>query len=306
MNISLSDAIEGYLLAANARHLSPHTLADYNNTFRKFQTFLDDDLPIEDITSQHVESFLAIQTVSNKTISNYHIGLSALWTWAVKANITPKHIVRKVQRAKPQKKDIIPYSEKDIRAMLNMLNKSRPYTRPGKRSSTHKLLHADRNRAIILLLLDTGIRASELSNLKIHQVDLKSQQITVWGKGSKERTIPFSSQTGQALWKYLATRQKDTLGDHLFITKKGGALPPDQLLRCLRTIGQRAGIHGVSCHRFRHTFAIQFLRNHGNIYALKRLLGHTTLAMTERYLAIAQADIHNAHRQASPVANWHL
>lgn len=68
--ILFSQVVEGYLLAASARHLSQHTINDYTNTFRKFLTFLDDDPPIVEITSKLVESFLASQTVSKKTVLN--------------------------------------------------------------------------------------------------------------------------------------------------------------------------------------------------------------------------------------------
>ena len=95
--ITFSQAKEGYLLAAGARHLSEHTIRDYLNTFKKFSNFLDDDLPLEQITRHHIEAFFAAQTkVSNKTIVNYHVGLSSLWTWAVSERIVSKHVVREV------------------------------------------------------------------------------------------------------------------------------------------------------------------------------------------------------------------
>jgi len=99
--ITFSQAIDGYLLFANARRLSHHTIRDYVTTFRKFLDFLDDDPPIEEITSKQVESFLAAQTVSKKTLLNYHTGLSALWTWSVNDGITHDHILQKVKRPKP-------------------------------------------------------------------------------------------------------------------------------------------------------------------------------------------------------------
>jgi len=81
--ITFSQAVNGYLLAAQSRHLSQHTIDEYLNTFRKFQTSLDDDPPLITLSPADVQAFLAAQTVSKKTILNYHIGLSALWTWAV-------------------------------------------------------------------------------------------------------------------------------------------------------------------------------------------------------------------------------
>ena len=77
--ITFSQALEGYLLYADARRLSPHTIADYTNTFRKFQIFLDDDPPINSITPDQVRSFFAsLNHLSKKTLLNYHVGLSAL------------------------------------------------------------------------------------------------------------------------------------------------------------------------------------------------------------------------------------
>jgi len=79
--ITFSQAMQGYFLAAGARHLSEHTIRDYVNTLTKFKNFLGEDLPIQEITRHHIESFFAAQTkVSNKTILNYHVGLPSLWS----------------------------------------------------------------------------------------------------------------------------------------------------------------------------------------------------------------------------------
>jgi integrase/recombinase XerD len=303
---SFSMAVEGYLLAATARHLSEHTLLDYSYTFRKFHTFLHDDPPIASITAHQVEAFLAVQKVSKKTILNYHIGLSALWTWVVQEGLAPTHILHQVARARPEKKSIVPFSEADVRAMLGALGSSKLYSRPYRRENTHSLPNQERNRAIILMLLDTGMRASELCELRIHHVDVRNRRLTVFGKGSKERTLPFSARTGQALWKYMALREKDTAGDSLFMTMGEGAMDRDRLLKTLMAIGKRAGVGDVNVHRFRHTFAINYLRNGGDAYSLQMMLGHSTMEMVKTYLALAQADLEKTHKMASPVDNWRL
>lgn len=258
--ISFSQAVEGFVMAAQARHLSHHTIEDYLNTYRKFDCFLEGDPPIAAIRSRQVEAFLAAQDVSKKTVLNYHTGLSALWTWALREELVEANIVQAVPRAKPEKKSINPYSQADVKAMLAVLKRSRAYTRPGKVESLHSLPNAERNRAVILLLLDTGIRASELCEARIHQVEQRNLRLTVFGKGSKERTIPFSARTGQALWKYLALRSDTHAGDFLFATVYGGPLDRNDMRKTLYRIGERAGVEGVNVHRFTHTFGRSYGR----------------------------------------------
>lgn len=305
--LSIKKVAQGFILYAQSRHLSPRTIADYLNTLRKFTTHVGEEKNFHTITHRHVENFLASMTgVTNKTLLNYHIGLSSLYTWAVKEHLTDTHIMRMVTPPKPEKREILPFTEEEIRAMLNSVSRSKAYSRPGKRPSDHALPAAHRTRAIILLLLDTGLRASELTTMKIHQLDKSNSRVQVLGKGAIERSIPISSRTAQAIWRYLATREEPRPDDHLFETSKGRALDRKSLRRQLHAVGMRAGVTNVHPHRFRHTFAIQYLRNGGDAYTLQRLLGHSTLDMVRNYLKLAQVDLDKAHRRASPVENWVL
>lgn len=305
---TLSKALEGYELAAAARHLSKHTISDYANTFRKFQAHLKKDPPIADIQPADVQSFLAAQTVANKTLLNYHTGLSALWAWTTAEGMTPVNILRSIARPRPEKRDIQPITEADIRALLHACGRSRPYIRPGIRTCTHRIPEADRHRAIILLMLDTGLRAAELCNLNINDVNLRGEKyISVrQGKGRKDRQIPISARTAQIIWKYLASRPDARLDDPLFATRTGAHLERNNLGHTLTVLAERAGLDDIHPHRFRHTFAINYLRNGGDVYTLKSILGHETLEMCQRYLRIAQTDVNGAHRRASPVDNWQL
>ncbi len=305
-HITLTQAIGGYELAFQARHLSEHTLLDYKNTYRKLVEHIG-DIPIASVTRHHIVDFLAAQTVSNKTILNYHTGLSALWTWALSEHIVAEHIIHQVPRPKPEKPDIIPFTESDIKAILNAVEHTKLYTARGGSIVSNTRRAASRDRAIILLMLDTGMRATELCELALHQVDLRNKRVSVWGKGSKQRSLPLSPRTSQAIWRYIqAERTEARAGDPLFVTSTGLPLDHHQLLRLLKNAGQRASIPGVHPHRFRHTFAIQYLRNGGDGFTLQRMLGHSTMEMVRTYLQIAQADLENAHRRASPVDNWRL
>jgi site-specific recombinase XerD len=92
----------------------------------------------------------------------------------------------------------------------------------------------------------------------------------------------------------------------LIATNRETKMQRRQLLRRLQKIGERAGLTDITVHRFRHTFAIQFLRNGGNIFALQQALGHSTLNMVRRYLAIVDSDMEKTHQIASPITNWGL
>ncbi len=306
----LSTIIQWYITAAEARRISPRTLADYANTFRKLQAFIGDPVFLS-LDVRTVERFFAQlpTSLSDKTVLNYHIGLSALWTWAVKADYADRHVLREITPPKKEERVIVPFTQEEVRLLLNALERSRVYIRTGKRECSNRQ-NADlitRNRAIILLLLDTGLRASELVNLLGRDVDMRNRRIhVVNGKGDKDRLIPFSANTAQALQRYLLTRTDDSQSEPLFVTQDGFALDRIMLRRTLHRLGQRAGVADVHPHRFRHTFAIQFLRNGGNMYVLQMLLGHSTLEMCKKYLLLAQTDADETHKRASPVSNWRL
>lgn len=304
---TFTEAVAGYELHAQSRQLSDHTIADYMNTYTKFYKFLAADPPLAAISRKTIEQFLAAQTtISKKTLLNYHTGLSALFTWAIGEGIVSENPLQSIERPNPKKKPVIPYTEDEVRSMLKSLEYSRPYVRPGKREAVHSLPNAARNRAIILLLLDTGIRAEELCTLTIKHLDTRNRRIRVEGKGRKERIIPYSTNTGQALWRYIHGSRPQSHSDCLFLAENGNPLTRSALLLLIYSIARRAGVKHANVHRFRHTFAINYLRNSGDPWSLQMLLGHSTMDMVKTYLQIAQVDLDSAHRRASPVSNWRL
>jgi len=285
--ITLSQAIEGYFIYAHARRLSPQTLDNYDWGLQKLEAYLKDDPPFAAITTAQIRAFLnSLHHLSNRSLINVRSGMSALWTWGVHEGLVPHNIVKDTEAPKP--------------------DRAKAYRRPGKRLCDNKRPTALRDRAIVILLLDTGIRASELCDLTLADADLTNHRIVVIGKGRKQRHIPISPRTEQAIWRYLTTRDDKKPTASLFTTSTGRALNRFNLWRLLKLAGERAGVDGAHPHRFRHTFAITFLRNGGNVFALQRILGHESLSMVNKYLAIAQTDLEQAHIDASPVTNWRL
>lgn len=287
----ISHAIKQFVEERKAMRYSPHTIRDYAVTFKKFLAQVG-DMDFENIQKQHVLQFMTSQSnISAKTLRNYHADLSALWQWAIQQGICEHNPVRQIKAPIAEKKVILPLSKNEIFAILDEAKRSpNPF----------------RDRAMILLLLDTGIRASECCNLTIRDLNKVTNHILVFGKGKKERSIPISKNTLNAIDEYLQARRNKDRNSPIFV--KTNEKPIDRVLlrRILARPGTKAGVGKVHPHRFRHTFAIQFLRNGGNIYSLQKILGHSTLDMVKRYLAIAQHDLDRDHEIASPVNHWGL
>lgn len=307
VSMTLAQAMTGFDLACRARPLSENTIKDYFRTLRKFQAYVQDDLTISEIKPAQVQEFLASQKISSKSLLIYYIGLSAFWTWCVSEGITKKHIIRAIKPPRPEQRAIVPLTEQEIRSIMEAVKRSRRYVNnlTGQTLSSYNPSSV-RNQAIILLLLDTGLRASELCSLTIQSVNIQNRTLTVMGKGRKERHIPFSARTGKAIFRYVSSRTDVLDTDPLFLAGGKYPLTRERLAHILKEIGDRAGVSGSYPHRYRHTFAINYLRNGGDVYTLQTIMGHSTMEMTRKYLALARVDLEEAHRRASPVDHWML
>jgi integrase/recombinase XerD len=124
-------------------------------------------------------------------------------------------------------------------------------------------------------------------------------------KGRKARLVYLGKTSREAVWRYLAEREDGDNSDApLFLGKSGYPLKRDSLRQVIHAIGDKTGIQRAYPHRFRHSFAIQYLRSGGDIFTLKYLLGHNSLEMVQHYARIADVDVQEAHRKASPADNW--
>ncbi len=287
--ITLSSAIEQFIDERQAERLSRHTLDDYGYTYRRFANWIGYDPYVQSVSVDTIRGFLAsTNDVSKKTTLNYHIGLSSLWHWMTEKNLVEQNVVRMVRPPRPEFREIIPYHRDEIKYMLEIATKGDLVAR---------------DQAIILMLLDTGIRATELCSLRMRDLSLSRRQILVYGKGSKERRLRFSIPTLEGLQIYLSSRMNSRF---VFITEQLQPMNRHALRQMITRLGLRSGVPDANCHRFRHTFAIESLRNGMNIYALQKALGHTTLDMVKRYLALVQADLDEQMTRSSPVRAWRL
>ena len=229
--------------------------------------------------------------VSKRTVNTYYGHLNTLFRWIVTEGALPCSPMDTISVPISRADQINPFSDAQIEALLSAARRSQ---------------HPRRDEALILLLFDTGLRASEACGLRLADLDMQAKRCRVLGKGDKHRSLPFERTTAQALWKYLREEPREPSAP-VFLsdrgTRAGEPLTRWGVRQIVERLGKASRVESVRCspHTFRHTFAVAFLRNGGNVFTLQELLGHTDLKMTNRYVKLAQADIENQHRQFSPV-----
>jgi len=317
-SLKLSHAIEGMILEKRADGKSLNTISNYRVAFKKLQLFLGDDPPLRSVTREQLVAFFAWLRddyisepdgvaprgqikLSGKTRRNIHTDLSALWTWAVAGGHVDRNIIRSISAPSFEDPVIIPLAREEIEALL----KACEHTAVSSHRPT-----AERDRLIVRLLLDTGIRAQELCDITIGDLNLAANTIKVTGKGRKQRIVYFGRRTAKSLWVYLAPRITTAKPTNplILVEDRNDPRPMTRnvLGHLLRRMGRRAGIANVHPHRFRHTFATNYLRNGGMESVLQDLLGHSDPEMVRRYAHLVESDRAADHAQASPVDNWRL
>lgn len=161
-----------------------------------------------------------------------------------------------------------------------------------------------RNKAIILVLFDAGLRRQELVDLSVEDYNARNGHLVIrHGKGDKPRIAHIGHTTRRAIAQYLVHRPGLEPAAPLFSDAAGDRLRGDSLYTMIARLGARAGVKSAGVHRFRHSCATEMLRNGASERAVQTLLGHESPEMTRRYAKFVEADLERAHELASPVDN---
>jgi integrase/recombinase XerD len=281
---------------------SPNTIVEYSRTLRRFIERIGPDKLVNSITPKEINNFLLDYPGCKKNQKNAYICLSSFWTYLVNEGYCKENILRRVEKPRAIVRAIIPFSKDEIVRLIKVLDYASESNPSDRAAFIMKRPTAKRDFALVLFLLDTGVRASELCTAKINNI--RGEYVQVIGKGSKEREVCMSERTQQVLNEYLTDRQIP--GEYIFMGLHGELMDRVALGHLLRRLSVRSKVMGMHPHRFRHTFATEYLRNGGDPYTLQKLLGHSTLTMVMRYLTLARDDISAAHKKASPVLHWGL
>lgn len=283
---TLGSAIDAFLLAKESEGVSPRTLFAYRYALARFASWLTAQgitSPLE-LSPQRIRAYFAElhkHNYSVHTIHDYARPVKTLLRFWYFDGIVSTDVMARVKMPPIDKKVLPALTEDEVKHLLNACE-------------------TERDRALVLFLLDTGCRASEVCALNISDVDTKTGAVQVeHAKGGKRRTVYLGGQARRALSHYLLFRD-DPSGPLFPSSHDHTHLMPNGLLQVVRRLGAAAGIK-CSCHAFRRSFALTCLRNGMDIRRLAALMGHSDLAVVRQYLAITEQDIAAAHAAYGPV-----
>lgn len=230
--------------------------------------------------------------VSISTINNYIRNIKVFFNWAKASRIIKKDIVKNIKQIKTERKPKEFINDREFKLLLNNIDISK--------------YHEFRDYVIIQLILDTGMRIGECLALKEDDLDIKRNTILLRAentKGKKTRYVYYSSVMEKYLKRWLQCRDKYLDTEYLFPTIRGTILDIRNFEKNLKKYGERIGIN-ITPHQIRNNFAKRFLLNGGNIFALSKILGHSSVEVTEKaYLDLDDEDIRRAYINFSPLAH---
>ncbi|MGQ0792827.1 MAG: tyrosine recombinase XerC [Deltaproteobacteria bacterium] len=280
------------------RGYSKHTLRAYISDIRQFASFLGErksaEASLVSVEEIDVRAYLArIHRKNSKTsISRKLTSIRALFEFLLREGIVAKN---------PAKLLPTPKAEKKLPSFLTVDEAFRLLDSPGWDAKPLAL----RDAAILELLYSSGLRVSELTGIKITELDLSEAVVKVLGKGARERVVPVGSKAAAALGRYIERRE--LLGprsDSLFLNSRGGALTPRSVAVIVKKCSLLSGIaKNVSPHVLRHTFATHLLGGGADLRAIQEMLGHKSLSTTQRYTHTSIEKIMEIYDKTHPRAN---
>lgn len=279
------------------KNYSQHTVTAYINDIGFFESFLsnefDDDNLIR-VNYNQIRSWivsLSDDGISNASINRKVSSLKSFYKFLLKTKQIDTSPLLKHKALKAPKKIQIPFSEKELDMVLNQIIYKEGF-------------EGVRDKLIVDLFYTTGIRRTELINLKIQNVDLSNKTIKVIGKRNKERIIPILTIIEEQIKKYLSERssiQEVKESEYFFLLSNGVKLNDSFVYRLINyyfsNVSEKVK---KSPHILRHTFATHLLNNGADINSVKELLGHSSLASTQVYTHNSLAELQKVYNSAHP------
>ena len=279
---------------SSEKRFSQHTVKSYTTDLNQFTSFLADEFQIiddiNDVNFQIIRTWIASlleKGISPRSVNRKISTLKSYFKFLIMEGVLVENPMVKVVAPKSKKRLPVFIEEDQIESLLNEVPFEEGFV-------------GERNKLIIELFYVTGIRLSELINIKISDIDFQNQLIKVLGKRNKERLIPLSSSMIEELNNFIENNQQNQF---LFTNLDGKKLYTKLVYRLVnKYIGEISSVNKKSPHILRHTFATHMLNNGADINAIKELLGHANLSATQVYTHNTIEKLKTVYKQAHPRA----
>ena len=274
--MTILEAYKLFIQEQMYRGNSNYTLDYYERSLKMFLNFCGNDMDIEDIDVVLFKSYqlyisenLNINRVSVRT---YARAVKVFLRWLYFEDYIDID-VNKLLLMKATKDVIIPLSDTEVKELISYYD-----------NSTY--LNC-RNKTMLMLMLDCGLRLSEIVNLKISDLDLKNNYLIINGKGSKQRLVPFGISTKKQLEIYMQYRVNLNNNTSLFLNQNLTAITTNTIKMLFARLKKQEKFKRIYPHLLRHTFATNFIYAGGNLEVLRVLMGHSTINITQIYIHLA-------------------
>ena len=266
------------------------TIESYKKDLNSFEKFLGEDKDLNRVDVHLVRNYLACQLEEGNSKTTCCRKLAALrhyFDFLLKEKILAENVFLFVDSPKKE----IRYPEALYIEQIEEL-----FAKNKERTDEFQL----RDQAIIELLYASGVRVSELVNIKINEIDLKNRQIRVFGKGRKERLVMFSKSCAETLYQYI---DKYVLNQYLFTNSQGQKLTTRGVEYILEKIPEKCGVNlKLHPHLFRHTFATHLLEGGADLRVIQELLGHESINTTQVYTHVTEEAMKHQFEMSHPRA----
>lgn len=270
--MTVEQLVQEFLVYLVTRNRSGHTVEGYRKDLRIFAAFLEREFGVtlvEDVEEVHIEAYIQylgqVRGLQPRSQNRYVTSIRSMYHFAVKKRLIKNNVLQYVENVQYERRERDYLTEEELYRLFDAIH--HPIAKVG-----------------VLMLAYTGLRISELLNLRLTDIDLHNGVIKVLGKGSKERIVPLSTRLQEILLIYLKDIRPE-LGQYVFATKKTGRLSPQYLNKIIREGAAACGFHKrVSAHTLRHSFASHLVKKQVDLPTLQRLLGHANIRTTSIYL----------------------
>lgn len=284
---AVARAVDEFLIDREAMRCTAKTLAFYRYTLGNFLAFLDGHgvRAVGDLAPAHVRAFFVDLDRRGLKDTSVHVNARAVKTfcrWLLAEELTTVDIMARVTMPRLEKRILPALTPEQVKKLLAAAN--------------------ERDKAMVLCLLDSGCRASEFVGLNVGDVDLRAGSVVVrQGKGRKDRVTFLGARARRELARWLRTRGDVPYSAPMWVGEGSGErLQANGLLEALNRLGKRAGVSPCSPHVFRRTFALYSLRAGADLHSLAALMGHSGLEVLQSYLDLQRDDLHEVHKRCSP------